>query len=208
MEHPKLEKDEEPANAINWALIGIAVGLIVLFLVGVVGSQRVMQALGELRALRADYEQLSLQFADLWGTGRGTSPSEAGRRARVALVDTARVFKDHQGFAEAQKQFSEERDRKQKDLEKLERDRDAGRITQQAFTQRQADLLLELQKIDERLSAPIQRKMIEIIRQIGSERGYQMIFNNQEGNLTVLYSDQSEVEDITDEVIRRMDASP
>ncbi|MBI1744798.1 OmpH family outer membrane protein [Candidatus Acetothermia bacterium] len=194
------ENIQKTESGQNRLLIGVAVAAIVLFLIVVVGGQLMSRAFTDLNTLKQNYSMLSDRLGEVEKLKPGSS--------KVALVDTQRVFKDYKGFAGAAQQFTDERDKKQKEVEQLQKDFDAGKISSIDFQKKQAELLGQLQQLDVQLAAPIQRKMIEVIRRLGAEKGYTMVFNNQEGNLTVLYSKESDVEDITDEVLKQMNQGP
>jgi Skp family chaperone for outer membrane proteins len=183
----------------NWALVGVAIGLIAIFVVGVVGSQFLMRTIADVNDLKKNYSELKEQA----GAGHQMTASPP-----IGLVDTARVFKEYKGFAAASQQFTAEREKKQKELEQLQKEYDSGKISSQDWQMQQAKLVADLQEIDVKLAAPIQRKMVEIIREIGREKGYLMVINNQEGNLTVLYSKENDVRDITEDVLNRMNQEP
>jgi Skp family chaperone for outer membrane proteins len=195
-------KPTPTSSSPNWTLVAVAIAIIVIFLMAVVGSQMLMRTAADVTTLKTNYNEL----AEKLGLGNGKSTEKATNK--IALVDTARIFRDYKGSGAAAEQFKQEQEKGRKALEQLQKDLEAGRISSVDFSQRQAKLLSDLQNLDLQLSAPIQRKMIEITREIGRTRNYLMVFNNQEGNLAVLYAKENEIEDITDEVLTKMNQEP
>ncbi len=199
------EQTKQPTTASgpNWTLVAVAVAIIVIFLMAVVGSQMLMRTMADVTSLKNNYDALSSKVDP---TSVGATDSQKANK--IALLDTARIFRDYKGSSAAAEQFKAEREKGQKALEQLQKDLELGRISSADFSQRQAKLVADLQNFDLQLSAPIQRKMIEVTREIGRAKNYLMIFNNQEGNLAVLYAKESEIEDITDEVLAKMNQEP
>jgi len=178
--------------------VAVAVTIIVIFLLAVVGSQMLMRTMADVTTLKTSYGELSAKL----------DPAAAKTANKIALVDTARIFRDYKGSGVAAEQFKQEQEKGKRALEQLQKELESGRISSTEFSQRQAKLLSDLQNLDLQLSGPIQRKMIEITREIGRTKNYLMIFNNQEGNLAVLYAKENEIEDITDAVLTKMNQEP
>jgi outer membrane protein len=116
---------------------------------------------------------------------------------------------------EKQTEIDAMRNKLQQDLEQFQRQQsslsDEARLRKQSeLNRRRTDLdryiedaEAEMQSIQRERFAQIQKKIMPIIQQIGSEQGFTLIF---EANAAMLYVDASA--DITDQIITRFDQTP
>ncbi len=151
----------------------------------------------------------SLEQAVAATTETGASPS--GESLKIAFVDMFRVLQELQDselIKQALEQFRGEQQKIQQELDEWEKKFQAGEITKKELDEKRFELELRLREINLQLSAPIQRQMLEIIRQLGQERGYGLILDNPASQLNaiVLYSQSGQADDITQEVIDRLKA--
>lgn len=139
------------------------------------------------------------------------SAEGGGAGLKIAYVDMFRVLQELQDselVKQALEQFRGEQQKIQQELDDWEKKFQAGEITKKELDEKKFELELKLREINLQLSAPIQRQMLEIIRQIGQEKQYGLILDNPASQLNaiVLYSQSGQADDITQEVIDRLKA--
>jgi len=169
-------------------------------------------------ALRVEVEKLGQQLNDLQGriaaleqaaSSASSQPSQGG--LRIAYVDMFQVLQDLQEselVKSALEKFRQEQQKIEQQIEEWRKKFDNGEITKKQLDEKLNELKLQLNRINLELSAPIQQRMLEVIRQIGKERGYGLIIDNPASQLNaiVLYSQSGEADDITQEVVSRLKA--
>ena len=214
-------------QGVIYALMGIIVvlGLAVGYLLGQGGgSDSDAAAAGwqeESAKLSQQLEDLSQKVEALQGR-IGTleakvaalptsSGAEGGAGLKIAYVDMFKVLQELQDsplVKQALEQFRAEQQKIQDELADWEKKFNEGEITKKQLDEKRFELELKLREINLKLSAPIQKEMLEIIRQIGQERGYGLIIDNPASQLNaiVLYSQSGQADDITQEVIQRLRA--
>ncbi len=181
----------------------LVVVLVVLVALGVgfLGGRALLTPAGpsadDIAALRAQVSDLQKQV----GTGGKGS-------FKVAYVDMFKVLSKYTGTQGPLSQFQQ----MQKDIVQQVQDLDAqfqaGKLTKAEHDQKVGDLQLKLQQVNLELSAPIQQKIIAIVRQIGQDMGYALILDNEasQAQANVLYAQTGMVDDITDPVIAKVNA--
>jgi Skp family chaperone for outer membrane proteins len=104
-------------------------------------------------------------------------------------------------YREEQQKIAQQKDEWRKRFEQ-------GEITKKQLDEKLLELDLRLQELNLQLSAPIQREMLQIIREIGQEKGYSLIIDNPASQLNpvVLHSQAGQADDITQEVTQRLSA--
>jgi Skp family chaperone for outer membrane proteins len=160
------------------------------------------QEVGKLQEKISSLEQTAVSTAEVGAEGGGES-------LKIAYVDMFRVLQELQDselVKQALEQFREEQQKIQQELDDWEKKFQAGEITKKELDEKKFELELKLREINLQLSAPIQRQMLEIIRQIGQEKQYGLILDNPASQLNaiVLYSQSGQADDITQEVIERL----
>ena len=143
---------------------------------GVVDLQTVMSAMPEYTAMEQEMASASKQFEDEFTKLREQAD---------------KLYADFQTLANDPQTADAIKERRMQEVyesqEKIERFRNTAQQ--------------ELARKSEQLSAPIQAKMLEAIRTVGTEGGYTFIFPNEQGLL--LYTG-SNVENVTDKVKARL----
>jgi Skp family chaperone for outer membrane proteins len=157
----------------------------------------------------ASLEDLTRRVAALERTGPTRSSSSGD--FKIAYVDMFKVLADLKDSPLVKASLEQYQLQKQKiDLEREELNKkfQQGELSKKQLDEEVEKLLIQLQELNLKLSAPIQRQMLEIIQQIGQERGYSLIIDNPASQLnpTVLYSQAGGADDITPEVITRLSA--
>lgn len=146
------------------------------------------------------------------------------KEMKFAYVDLQKALNECMAGKEAKEILEKEKDKKQKEIEKQEKKIDALKaeieskktvLSEEALQKKQEDLdrLLrqlkrfvqdsndELQKKQQQYTNKILSELVEVVNEIGKQRGYTIIFERVPGVL--LYVD--EAIDITDEVIKLYD---
>ncbi|GEM_PF-3100783 len=141
-------------------------------------------------------------------SGAGSQAAD-GTGLKIAYVDMFKVLQELQNsplVQQALERFRAEQQKIQEELAEWERRFNEGEITKRQLDEKRFELELRLREINLQLSAPIQKEMLEIIRQIGQEKGYGLIIDNPASQLNaiVLYSQSGQADDITQEVIQRL----
>lgn len=127
---------------------------------------------------------------------------------KVAYVDMFKALSQYKGTQGPLSQFQQ----MQKDIAKQVQDLDtqfqAGKLTKAEHDQQVSDLQMKLQQANLELSAPIQQKIIAIVRQVGQDMGYALILDNEasQAQANVLYAQAGAVDDITQKVIDMVNA--
>ncbi len=175
-------------------------------------SQSVEAFQARIAGLEQKVDTLEGQLASLASQG-AASPASAstGETLKIAYVDMFRVLQELQDselVKQALAQFREEQARIRQQEEDLQKQFNEGKISKKELDEKLFELEMRLREINLQLSAPIQRQMLEIIRQIGQEKGYGLIIDNPASQLNpiVLYSQSGQADDITQAVIERMKA--
>jgi Skp family chaperone for outer membrane proteins len=171
-----------------------------------VGAQieALSQQVGQLQEKISSLEQAAVSTPEAGAEGGGES-------LKIAYVDMFRVLQELQDselIKQALEQFRGEQQKIQQELDDWEKKFQAGEITKKELDEKKFELELKLREINLQLSAPIQRQMLEIIRQIGQEKQYGLILDNPASQLNaiVLYSQSGQADDITQVVIERLKA--
>lgn len=147
----------------------------------------------ELAALKEQVDSLAQKVEAQAGT--------AG--LKIAYVNAEEVFLKYKGTATAVQQFSEMREEKEKELQNLVEQLQAGEITREEYQRRVEEIQRELQRLDLELTAKIQQEMIAVITEVAQERGYDWVTRKKD---VVLYSRAGLMDDITTVVIDRLNA--
>lgn len=161
-------------------------------------------SVGELRDRMANVE------AQAGGPNSDTSEANAPNDAfRFAYVDMFQVLQDLQDspiVAEPLQEYREEQQRIEQQKEEVRQRFEAGEITASERDQRLSELDSQLQQLNLQLSAPIQQNMVEVIRQIGEDQGYDLVIDNpaSQYDAIVLYSQSAQVDDITTAVVEQL----
>ncbi len=161
-------------------------------------------SVGELRDRMANVE------AQAGGPSSDTSEANAPNDAfRFAYVDMFQVLQDLQDspiVAEPLQEYREEQQRIEQQKEEVRQRFEAGEITASERDQRLSELDSQLQQLNLQLSAPIQQNMVEVIRQIGEDQGYDLVIDNpaSQYDAIVLYSQSAQVDDITTAVVEQL----
>ncbi len=153
-------------------------------------------------------EQLASLASQETASPASTSPGETLKIAYVDMFRVLQELQDSEIVKQALAQFREEQARIRQQEEDLQKQFNEGKISKKELDEKLFELEMRLREINLQLSAPIQRQMLEIIRQIGKEKGYGLIIDNPASQLNaiVLYSQSGQADDITQEVIERMKA--
>ena len=167
-------------------------------------TQKIDTLQGRIATLENEVAALPTSSAP--GTG-----TEGGPGLKIAYVDMFKVLQELQDsplVKQALEQFRSEQQKIQQELAEWEQKFNEGEITKKQLDEKRFELELRLREINLQLSAPIQKEMLEIIRQIGQEQGYGLIIDNPASQLNaiVLYSQSGQADDITQEVIQRLSA--
>ncbi len=177
-------------------------------------SQRTEQVGTELDDLTARIGDLGDRLSSLQqqvdNANSGSSSGNAsGDSFQFAYVDMFQVLQDLQDsplVAEPLQEYREEQQRIEQQKEEVRQRFQAGEITASERDQRLSELDAQLQQLNLQLSAPIQQNMVEVIRQIGEDRGYDLVIDNpaSQYNAIVLYSQSAQVDDITSQVVEQL----
>lgn len=201
-------------NVLTALLIVLAVAALVvgLFLgqswsAGNSQSATVDDLVEQVRSLTQGMESLQGRVASL-EEGR-SSAGQGGQEFRVAYVDMFKVLQDLQGsqmVKEALQQYRQQQEKIQEQIREIEQRFQQGEMTKDERDEKVQELQFQLERLNLELSAPIQQKMIEAIEVIGEENGYSLIIDNpaSQYNAIVLYSESGDADDITQEVIARL----
>jgi len=177
-------------------------------------SQRTEQLGSQLDELSVSVGELRDQVANVdtqaGGSNSTTSDANAlGDDFKFAYVDMFQVLQDLQDsplVAEPLQEYREEQQRIEQQKEEVRQRFEAGDITASERDQQLSELDAQLQQLNLQLSAPIQQNMIEVIRQIGEDRGYDLVIDNpaSQYDAIVLYSESGQVDDITAQVVEQL----
>lgn len=202
----------------TWTAVLVALAVVALiggFLAGqnLTGStgaseQRVEELTSQVERLNGQVSAFEERLATL-ENGTAAPGSSASGDFRIAYVDMFKVLQDLQGselVKGALQQYRERQQEIQQQIEAIREQFQQGEITAKERDERIQELELQLQRLNLELSAPIQQKMIEVIRQIGEEKGYSLVIDNpaSQYNAIVLYSQTGAADDITQEVVERL----
>jgi len=213
-------------QGVLYALMGIIVvlGLAVGYLLGQGGgsdaaaagwqeeSAKLSQQLGDLtQKVDALQGRIATLEAEVSALPASSSGAAGGAGLKIAYVDMFKVLQELQDsplVKQALEQFRAEQQKIEEELADWEKKFNEGEITKKQLDEKRFELELKLREINLQLSAPIQKEMLEIIRQIGEEKGYGLIIDNPASQLNaiVLYSQSGQADDITQEVIQRLRA--
>lgn len=152
-------------------------------------TQRVAQSdIAEIEELKATIERLSKS------TGFGA--------LKVAFVRSPEeVMVKYKGTEERVKQFKEEGAKRQVQIDALQKRFDKGEISRKEFEERVNQLQMELAQLDQQLTNEIADKILVAVNELGREKAYDMILKRKD---VVLFYKEGLLEDITDQVIKRM----
>lgn len=156
--------------------------------------------LGEM-AKAADLAGLRQQVDSLAQQVEGGSAPGGGWR--TAYVNAEQVFLKYKGTATAVQQFSEEKQKKEEELIKLQEQFQSGGISQEEYQRRVQEVQQELQQLDLQLTSKVQQEMIGVITEVAQEKGYDWVTRKKD---VVLYAKSGLMDDITELVIERLNA--
>ncbi len=155
-------------------------------------TQRVAQSdIAELEELKATIERLSKS------TGFGA--------LKIAYVRSPEeVMLKYKGTEERVKKFREERAKRQAEIDALQKKFDAGELTRKELEERVNQLQMELAQLDQQLTNEIADKILVAVNEVGREKAYDLILKRKD---VVLFYKEGLLEDITDQVIERMNVA-
>ncbi|OGF52738.1 MAG: hypothetical protein A2Z21_08145 [Candidatus Fraserbacteria bacterium RBG_16_55_9] len=132
---------------------------------------------------------------------KNSDPCQRAHLDVQQLQESAQVQK-------ALQQYEEEKARIEQQIKDWGKKFQEGDISKQQHDEEVVKLGRQLDSINIDLSVPIQQAMVGVIREIGQEKGYSLIFDNQASqyNPLVLHSQPGNADDITQEVIIRLSA--
>lgn len=196
-------------------MVVTVVVVLVAVAVGFFGGQAFNSPSGpsaqDLAALGTQVNQLQQQVkalsAQLTTAKQSTSAPAAGA-FRVAYVDMFKVLSKYKGTQEPLAKFQQlEKATKQK-LQDLAKQFQAGQLTKSEYDQQVNELKLKLNQANLQLSAPIQQKIIAVVKELGKKLGYALIIDNEasQAQASVLYNKKGLADDITDQVIAQINA--
>jgi len=177
-------------------------------------EQRVKSLEAQVAGL-GEIDSLKKRVSDLEGGAKGTIKDLEELKSRIdelakaiglgglklAYLDADKVFVEYKGTQPAVEKFSKEKEKIEKDLQQLQQQWQAGQISQREYLEKLQKGQADLQKLDLELTAEIQKKMIEVIEEVGKEKGYDWIMVRKS---IVLYQKEGLMDDITAEVLKRM----
>lgn len=181
-------------------LVVILVVLVALG-VGFLGGRTLMAPAGpsadDIAALRTQVTDLQKQVGT---SGKGSF--------KVAYVDMFKVLSQYKGTQGPLSQFQQLQKGIAQQVQDLDAQFQAGKLTKAEHDQKVGELQLKLQQANLELSAPIQQKIIAIVRQVGQDLGYSLILDNEasQAQANVLYAQTGVVDDITQKVIDMVNA--
>jgi Skp family chaperone for outer membrane proteins len=187
--------------ALKQATLLIVVVVIVALAVGFLGGRALMAPTGpssdELASLTARVQALEQKV------GSGGSGS-----FKIAYVDMFKVLSKYNGTQGPLAQFQQLQKDIQQKIQDLDAQFQAGKITKAEHDQQVIQLQQQLQQANLQLSAPIQQKIIAIVRQVGQDQGYALVLDNEasQAQASVLYAQAGHVDDITDQIIQKINA--
>ena len=174
-------------------------------------TEQVGTQLDDLTARIGDLRDRISNLQQQLGSGNSgaSSGNTSGSGFEFAYVDMFQVLQDLQDspiVAEPLQQYREEQQRIEQQKADVRQRFQAGELTASERDQRLSELDAQLQQLNLQLSAPIQQNMIEVIRQIGDEQGYDLVIDNpaSQYNAIVLYSQSGQVDDITTQVVEQL----
>ncbi len=129
-------------------------------------------------------------------SGGGTAPMKIG------FVSAEEVFVSFRGTETAIAQYREEKQAKEQELQSLQDKWSAGTISQNEYATQRDQVQQELQVLDQQLTNEITQKIVEAVEVIGSEQGYDLITARK--NVVLYYEEGSNIVNITDQVLERM----
>ena len=163
----------------------------------------------DLAALGTQVNQLQQQVKALSEQLTTAKQSTSAPAAfRVAYVDMFKVLSKYKGTQEPLAKFQQlEKATKQK-LQDLAKQFQAGQLTKSEYDQQVNELKLKLNQANLQLSAPIQQKIIAVVKELGKKLGYALIIDNEasQAQASVLYNKKGMADDITDQVIAQINA--
>ena len=182
------------------ATLLIVVIVIVALAVGFLGGRALMTAgpsADDIAALKAQVQALSQKV----GTGSSST-------FKVAYVDMFKVLSQYKGTQGPFAQFQQLQKDTQQQVQDLDAQFQAGKITKTEHDQKVLELQQKLQQANLELSAPIQQKIVALVRQIGQAKGYALVLDNEasQAQASILYAQTGQVDDITAEVIAQINA--
>lgn len=114
----------------------------------------------ELESLKAEVKEMAQQ---------------APGGLRIASVNAEWIFRKYKGTEAALQKFSEEKRKREEELQQLQQQYDAGKLSRSDYEEKASELQAELQILDMQLTAEIQKEMLEVIEEIGEEGGYDWV---------------------------------
>jgi Skp family chaperone for outer membrane proteins len=129
------------------------------------------------------------------------NPANSGGKLRMAYLDANAVFTQYKGTQGAVEQFKAEREKKQEELQKLKKDFESAKLSSKDYEEAVQKLTQELQVLDLRLTSEIQKKMLDVIKKLGQERGYDWVTQRKD---VVLYVKDGVMDEITFDVLSEL----
>ena len=193
----EIEPQKEEVNA-GQMLATVALVLFILgAFLGAIFLYRQQQQLDQL-AQRVTQLNASLQ------PGGSSAGSGMVQLRRLAYVNTSKVAA---GYLQIDQQLQQQLQAKQSDLQKqldaLKQQLKDQKISQDDFNVKVVGIQQALNQAQQQTLSQISDKMIAVIEQIGREGNYDLITGEEN---VVLYSRSNLMEDLTDEVLARMQA--
>ncbi|MFQ5793937.1 MAG: OmpH family outer membrane protein [Candidatus Bipolaricaulia bacterium] len=119
---------------------------------------------------------------------------------KIGLINVQQVFNEYEGTTQAVEQFQQRYQENQDQLNALQREFEAGNISEEQFEEVRQRLEAELDLVDQQMTAEIIREIDRVIKEFGREEGYDLIIRTE----GVLYA--REGLNITDQIIVRLNA--
>ncbi len=165
-------------------------------LLSIKGQLEGLASAADLASIRQQLNSLAQELQQLKSAGVGPGP-------KIAYINAEEVFLKYKGTAAAVQQFSAEKAKKEQELQQLESDFEAGKITREEYESRVLEIQRELQQLDLQLTAKVQQEMLQVIAEVAKEKGYDWVTRKKD---VVLYVREGLMDDITSLVIQRLNA--
>ncbi len=120
---------------------------------------------------------------------------------KIGFVDADQIFLSFAGTGTAIEEFREEIEAAQAELARLNQQLNDGLITQADFLERRSELQNQLTTLDQELSAEITQQIVDTVTEVGNDQSFDLI--TPQSNV-VLYHNSDTIEDLTQEVLQRM----
>lgn len=191
--------ERESGAKLNGGQLLALLTLVLLILVAFLGAAFLYRQQGQLDSLSRQLAQLKLQSAQ-----SGPAQPAAGNLQHLAYVNTAKVAA---GYLQMDQQLQSEVEAKKaklsQELKQFKKQLKEQTITQDEFNVKVLGIQQELTKIKQEALAKVSDKINAAITQLGSEGGWDLITGKEN---IVLYSRAGLMQDLTDEVLARLQA--